>query len=132
VDVTMIPLIEALPPILARRARHIVTENARVVDAVGALRADDAQTFGRLLNESHVSMRDDYQTSTADIDVLVDIAQREPPVYGARLTGGGFGGSIVAIVRAGHAQHVARAIGEEYRRRTRRSPVVLVPPRVKT
>jgi galactokinase len=132
VDSTMILRIEALPGVLARRARHIVNENARVLAATAALRTGDAERLGALLNESHVSMRDDYETSTRDIDVLVDIAQGNPAVHGARLTGGGFGGSIVAIVRATLAQRAAEEISAEYRRRTGRSPVVLVPPQVKT
>jgi galactokinase len=132
VDITMLSSIDALPGVLARRARHIVTENARVLAATEALRAGDAERLGTLLNESHVSMRDDYETSTADIDVLVEIAQSNPAVHGARLTGGGFGGSIVAIVRAGLGQEVAGAISAEYRRRTGRTPVVLVPPQVNT
>jgi galactokinase len=129
-DLTMMPRIEALPPPLNRRARHIVSENARVLAAVAALRAGDTGRLGALLNESHLSMRDDYQTSTADIDVLVSIAQARDEVYGARLTGGGFGGSIVAAVRAGFAQQAALQISRDYRRETGREPVVLVPPRV--
>jgi galactokinase len=132
VDVTMMGRIDALPGVLARRARHIVTENARVIEAVQALRAGDAERLGALLNESHVSMRDDYETSTPDVDVLVEIAQRNPAVYGARLTGGGFGGSIVAVVRAGRGQRAAAEISTDYPQRTGRSPVVLVPPQVKT
>jgi galactokinase len=131
VDSTMMPRINALPGVLARRARHIVAENARVLEAAHALRAGDAERLGALLNESHISMRDDYETSTADIDVLVDIAQSQPSVYGARLTGGGFGGSIVAVVRAGLGERTATEISAEYRQRSSRSPVVLVP-QVKT
>jgi galactokinase len=132
VDAAILPRIEALPGVLARRARHIVTENARVLAAKDALRAGDPERLGALMNESHVSMRDDYETSTAEIDVLVDIAQSHPAVHGARLTGGGFGGSIVAIVRAGLEQGAAAAISATYGQRTGRSPVVLVPPQVKT
>jgi len=132
VDTTIISRINALPEVLARRARHVVTENARVLEATAALRAGDTERLGALLNKSHVSMRDDYETSTADIDVLVDIAQRDPAVYGARLTGGGFGGSIVAIARTGLGQSAATQISAEYRRRTHRVPVVLVPPQVNT
>jgi galactokinase len=131
VDITMLWRVDALPGVLARRARHIVTENARVLAAVDALRGGDAERLGVLFNESHASMRDDYQTSTADIDALADIARSKRDVYGARLTGGGFGGSIVAIVRAGLGQRLAAEISAEYRRRSRRSPVVLVP-QVKT
>ena len=96
--------------------------------AVAALHADDAERLGGLLNESHRSLRDDYQTSTADIDVLVTIAQGNDDVYGARLTGGGFGGSIVAVARTGRGRGAASQIRSEYQRRTAREPVVLVPP----
>src|SRR5688500_2819380 len=71
VETRMLPRIHALPGVLARRARHVVSENARVLEAAHALRTGDAERLGTLLNDSHISMRDDYQTSTADIDVLV-------------------------------------------------------------
>ena len=87
----------ALPPLLARRARHVVTENERVLAAVAALRQAMLARLGALFDASHASMRDDYEVSTPEIDVLVDCARTEPDVYGARLTGGGFGGAIVAI-----------------------------------
>jgi len=126
-DVTMMPAIEALPPPLNRRARHIVSENSRVLASVEALRAGDAKRLGALLNESHVSMRDDYETSTTDIDVLVTIAQARHDVYGARLTGGGFGGSIVALAAAGCGRSAATQISADYHQRTAREPIVLVP-----
>jgi galactokinase len=132
VDAAMMPRIAALPGVLARRARHVVTENARVLAAVAALRVGDVDRLGVLLNESHVSMRDDYETSTVEIDVLVGVAQDHPDVYGARLTGGGFGGSIVALARAGAGHRAAAQISAEYQRRTNRSPIVLVPPQVNT
>jgi galactokinase len=132
VDTTRMADIEALPPVLARRARHIVSENARVLAAVAALVADDPVRLGARLNESHTSLRDDYETSTADIDELVGIAQAHRDVYGARLTGGGFGGSIVAIARTSCGGNAAAEIGAEYQRRTTRQPVVLVPPQVNT
>jgi galactokinase len=128
IDASMMARIEVLPPPLHRRARHIVTENARVLAAVAALDAGDVERLGRLLNESHASMRDDYETSTAEIDVLVRIAQGDPDVYGARLTGGGFGGSIVALARAGRGRSAATQISADYYRQTARDPIVLVPP----
>src|SRR5689334_15748651 len=90
-----------LPDVLARRARHVVTENARVLEAVGALEADDAERLGALLVRSHASLRDDYEVSSPELDLLVDLATADPDVWGARLTGGGFGGSIVAAAHAG-------------------------------
>jgi galactokinase len=127
VDVKRMPEIDALPPVLARRARHIVTENARVLAAVDALRSDDPVLLGALFDQSHASMRDDYETSTAEIDVLVSLSQEHGDVYGARLTGGGFGGSVVLVARAGRARSTASQVAGEYQRRTGRNAVVLVP-----
>jgi galactokinase len=92
--------VEALAPPLDRRARHVVSENARVLAGVDALRRGQAAVFGRLMDESHASQRDDYEVSIPEIDALVESARRHGAV-GARLTGGGFGGSIVALVPEG-------------------------------
>lgn len=82
-----------------KRARHIVTENARVLEAVGALRAEDYAAFGRLMYASHRSLRDDYEVSTPELDGFVGLAE-EAGAYGARLTGAGFGGCAIALVAA--------------------------------
>lgn len=92
--------IDALPEPLNRRARHVVTENQRVVDGVAALKSGDIARFGTLMDESHVSQRDDYEVSIPEIDALVESAKRHGAI-GARLTGGGFGGSMVALVPNG-------------------------------
>jgi galactokinase len=118
--------VASLDPILAKRARHVITENQRVLDAVSALRRGDVQALGRLMDASHTSMRDDYDTSTPEIDTLVAIAQRHPDVIGARLTGGGFGGSIVALAAAGCGARVGADVSAEYRQRTGQRPSVLV------
>jgi len=97
-----------------RRCRHVVTENARVLRAAEALRAGDLTTFGTLMNESHASMRDDYQISTPEIDALVDSALASDGVVGARLTGGGFGGCVVALVRSDAAAAAAENIRGAY------------------
>ena len=127
-DETALHRIAALPEPLARRARHIVTENRRVLDSVEALRSGDAMRLGALFAASHASMRDDYQTSTPDVDTLVDIAASIADVYGARLTGGGFGGAVVMLVRRGRGRGVASAICDRYCRETGRAGRVLVPP----
>jgi len=101
--------IDALPAPLPRRVRHVVTENARVLAMVDALRAEDPARCGALLDAAHASLRDDFQVSLPSIDRLVDIARRQPDAYGARLTGGGFGGAIVVLTRAGRGGVVARA-----------------------
>ena len=117
-----------LDPVLGRRARHVITENQRVLDAVAALRAGDADALGRLMNESHASMRDDYDTSTPEIDVLVAIASADDDVFGARLTGGGFGGAIVAIAAGGQGAEVGDRVAREYRSQTGLPAAVIVPP----
>jgi galactokinase len=102
--------VAALPEPLNRRARHVVTENARVLDMVGALRAGDVVRCGRLLDETHASLRDDFEVSLPPIDRLVESARGQRGVYGARLTGGGFGGAIVALARAGEGLDAARRV----------------------
>ena len=88
-------------PLLRRRARHVVTENHRVRAAVEALQRDDGAAVGRLMGESHASLRDDYEVSTPAIDDLVTHLAATPGVLGARLTGAGFGGCVVALTEAG-------------------------------
>jgi galactokinase len=127
VDPASLSRIAELPPVLARRARHVVTENQRVLDAVAALRAGDAPRLGALFAASHASMRDDYETSTPEVDALVRLAEARPDVYGARLTGGGFGGAVVVLVRPGCANTAGPAICHAYRAATSRAGVVLVP-----
>lgn len=119
--------VDELDPLLGRRARHVITENQRVLDGTRALRAADARAFGLLMNASHESMRRDYEISTPEVDALVTIAQQQNDVYGARLTGGGFGGSIVAIARAGTGAAVADGIVAAYSSRTGRAATRLVP-----
>lgn len=82
-----------------RRAKHAVYENQRTIKAVAALKDNDLETFGKLMNESHISLRDDYETSCEEVDVLVDAAWKVPGVIGSRITGGGFGGCTVSIVK---------------------------------
>jgi galactokinase len=117
-----------LPEPLSRRARHVVTENARVLQAVEALRKGDVQRVGRLFVASHASMRDDFQVSIPQIDRLVEIACAAPGIFGARLTGGGFGGSIVAVGSIATVDESGTRIVEVARREGLR-PSVLVPAR---
>ncbi|MFT2719471.1 galactokinase [Deinococcus sp. A31D244] len=104
--------VEALPQPLRERARHVVSENARVQ---AALAADvDAARFGVLMNASHTSLRDDYAVSHPRVDELVALLQAHADVFGARMTGAGFGGAVVALVRAGQAGAVAQAVLSQY------------------
>jgi galactokinase len=91
---------QALEPLVFRRCRHVVTENERVLAAAAALAAADLAAFGRLMGESHQSLRDDYEVSCDELDQLVRIARSIDGVYGARMTGGGFGGCTVNLVRS--------------------------------
>ncbi len=122
-----LPRLAVLPDPLGRRARHVVTENARVLDMVEALRTGKVETLGPMLYASHASQRDDYEVSVPEIDALVELARAEPEVLGARLTGGGFGGSIVALVRAGSGTAVGERIVRGYAARLGRTATVLVP-----
>jgi galactokinase len=117
----------SLPPPLDRRVRHVVTENARVVAMRGALAAGDIEQAGTLMNASHDSMRDDFEVSIPEIDALVEAAREQPPVLGARLTGGGFGGCIVALVQAGHARTNAERIAAAYAERVHRTATIMIP-----
>jgi galactokinase len=117
----------SLPDPINRRARHVITENQRVLDAVAAMRRGDAKVLGDLFSASHASQRDDYAVSVPEVDLLVSLAEAEPAVLGARLTGGGFGGSIVALVRRGEASGVAARVASEYGKRVDRVATVLVP-----
>jgi galactokinase len=119
--------IAALPAPLGRRVRHVVSENARVRRAVAALEAGDLPALGAILDEGHASLRDDYAVSLPPIDRLVAIARAQPGVHGARLTGGGFGGSIVALAARDMAPAAAAATAAAYAAETGRQPAVLVP-----
>jgi len=122
-----LPRLAALESPLDRRARHAVTDSARVVETVAAMRAGDLARVGALFAASHLSMRDDFAVSTPEVDALVEAAAADPDVFGARLTGGGFGGSIVALARAGRGADAARRIAGAYLARTGRRATPLVP-----
>jgi galactokinase len=112
---------------LGPRARHVITENARVLAAVDAMRAGDLKGLGRLFNASHNSQRDDYAVSVPAIEQLIQRARKEPGVYGARLTGGGFGGSVVLFTDTGRAHQAAGNIARDYAASSGHRPAVLVP-----
>lgn len=122
-----LPRIEKLPEPFRRRARHVLTENARVHEAVRRFEKADFRRVGELFYESHASMRDDYEVSVPEIDLLVESARGEAGVYGARLTGGGFGGSIVILAEAGTGARVGAAVLKKYRAHSPGLGTVLVP-----
>jgi galactokinase len=128
-DVSL-PQLEAaradLDPLTYRRARHVITENARVLQACDAMRAGDAHALGRLLDASHISLRDDFEVSSRELDIIVEIAAAQPACLGARMTGAGFGGCAVAVVRDDDAQAFAASTTTAYTARTGLIPRVYV------
>jgi galactokinase len=111
---------------IRRRVRHILTENARTLEASRALRGAEVERVGQLMLASHASLRDDFEVSSPALDAMVEIAAAQPGCWGARMTGAGFGGCAVALVeRAGEAE-VGERIAAEYRRRTGQAPAVYV------
>jgi galactokinase len=119
--------IDELPAPLDGRARHVVTENERVLIGAEMLEERNVQGFGLLMDASHTSLRYDYAVSVPETDLLVELAQAEEGVYGARLTGGGFGGSVVCAAEAGKAWDVAAHVVERYRRHSGRDGTILLP-----
>jgi len=111
----------SLADVTYKRALHVVTENARTVQSADALRRGDLARFGRLMAESHRSLRDLYEVSCRELDLMVALAN-QPGVYGARMTGGGFGGSTINLVEAIHAETFARNIAAAYQRETSIAP----------
>lgn len=97
-----------------QRAKHAVYENQRTIDSVTALKAGDIESFGKLMNQSHISLRDDYDVSCEEIDILVDLAWKIPGVLGSRITGGGFGGCTVSIVKNESVDTFIETIGKTY------------------
>jgi galactokinase len=117
----------ALDPVTFARARHVVTENARTVAAAAALRADDLAALGRLMAQSHASMRDDFDITLPAIDQLVAILQRSiGSDGGARMTGGGFGGAVVALMHRAKLAEVAAAVSSQYRTPAGVAPQIMI------
>lgn len=112
-DITDPQAVEELPEPQRRRARHVITEDNRVLEA---LQGVSAERFGELMNASHASLRDDYEVSVPALDTLVAMLQETPGVFGARLTGAGFGGACVALVAAGKGEAISRDVMEKYGR----------------
>jgi len=109
---------DKLPAVIQQRARHVVTENQRVLDAVGLLEAGDAEGFGDLMYDSHESLRYDYEVSCEELDALVDATMDMDEVVGARMTGAGFGGCTVNLVEEGYVGEFTEKIKERYLRAT--------------
>lgn len=115
-----------LPSVVYDRCRHVVTENARVLEAAGALEWGDLAEMGRLMYESHRSLRDDYEVSCDELDLMVDLARVLPGVFGARMTGGGFGGCTVNLVASEVVEEFKKQIALNYESSTGISPELYV------
>ncbi len=105
----------------------MITENERVLAAVEAMQRVDAPRLGELFHLSHRSMRDDYEVSVPLIDRIVELAEQDEDIFGARLTGGGFGGAVVMLARAGRAKACGQRLADAYARQTGARPALLVP-----
>ena len=115
-----------MPELIYRRCRHVITENERVQRAAEALLLEDLTALGDLMAESHRSMRDDYEISCVELDTMVEIASLQPGLIGARMTGGGFGGCTINLVRTDAADAFKHAVAMEYQSRTKIYPDIYV------
>jgi galactokinase len=113
-----------LPEVVYRRCRHVTTEDRRVEAAASALLAGDVKSFGELMYQSHASLRDDYEVSCAELDILVEAARTVKGVLGARMMGGGFGGCTVNLVTADAVDDFQKTVAECYRQKTGKTPAI--------
>jgi galactokinase len=109
---------DLLTPVVYQRCRHVISENERVQKAAEALQQADIDGFGRFMAESHRSLREDYEVSCRELDIMVNIAQAQPGVHGARMTGGGFGGCTINLVETSTAEDTRRSITQRYETET--------------
>ncbi len=119
-----VSLTSELPEPLKRRSRHVITENDRTLRAVNMLRDGDVVNLGQLMNQSHVSLRDDYEVSCRELDIMVDLAWKQADVFGARMMGGGFGGCTVNLVRADGVADFSERIMKNYQEATGIAPAI--------
>ncbi len=115
-----------LDPTVLRRARHVVSEDERMEEAAQALTSGDLKAFGKLMEQSHLSLRDDYQVSCKELDIMVDLARTAEGTYGARMTGGGFGGCTINLVRADQVEPFKQVVAHGYQQATGLMPQIFV------
>jgi galactokinase len=130
-DVTLTQLekhVRILPPKVFARCRHVITENARVKSAVEAFRRGASKALGPLMQDSHRSLRDDYEVSCRELDLMVEIARAQPGLIGARMTGGGFGGCTINLVESAAVSEFRRNVAEEYSSKIGLTPEIYVSP----
>jgi galactokinase len=115
-----------LPAIVSKRCRHVISEDERVLASIKSLQSGDLASFGMLMNESHDSLRDDYEVSCQELDAMVEIARAADGCLGARMTGGGFGGCTVNLVELGSVDSFCRQVSAGYRDRTGLTPAIYI------
>ena len=125
-DISELELLEELPEPERKRARHVVTENDRTLQSAGALRGSDVARLGQLMVQSHESLRDDYEVSCHELDVMFELARNHEGVSGARMMGGGFGGCTVNLVKDDHLESFIASISDGYQRRTGLAPAIYI------
>jgi galactokinase len=117
---------QQLPDVVMRRCRHVIGENARVLLAAAALERSDLKEFGNLMRQSHRSLRDDFEVSCAELELMVELAEQAEGVYGTRMTGGGFGGCTVSLVQAASVEAFERRVQEGYEAATGSKPEIYI------
>lgn len=117
---------DQLPERIRKRCQHVLTENARVLQASDALEQGDLKLFGRLMAGSHASLRDDFEVSSRELDLMVELAEGQPGVYGARMTGGGFGGCTINLVQETNASKFKEHLAEAYKAEMGREPEIYI------
>jgi len=117
---------DELPEVVLKRAEHVVAENTRVLESVDALNRNQIEHFGELINQSHDSLRDLYEVSCEELDILVDAARQVPGVYGTRMTGGGFGGCTVSLVAEDALDEFLERVPADYKSRTGITPEIYI------
>ncbi len=115
-----------LAPLTRHRALHVISENARTLEASRAAQTGDAIRFGQLMHQSHVSLRDDFEVSSKELNVMVEIAQEQAGCYGARMTGAGFGGCAVALIKLSNVTEFTTIVAETYHKATGIEPAIYV------
>ncbi len=115
-----------LGDVIRKRCRHVIHENERVLNSVKALKRNDLSDFGKLMYQSHMSLKNDYEVSCRELDAVVDICAEVEGVYGARMTGAGFGGAAICLVESDQSDAVVRRLREEYPKATGRTPIIQV------
>ena len=124
----MLPQLAPLDAVTLRRARHVISENARTLAAADTLRCGDSQQLGKLMNQSHASLRDDFEVSCPELNAIVECARAEPGCLGARMTGAGFGGCAIALVETAHADSFVASVSSACRPQLPASRVFICQP----